>query len=176
MFTRVFLIVFFSLPLFICAEEPIRVHASEFEIDGHSEKVYVHGDVKVEKDDALITSKRADYTHSKQLISFKDDVSLVKGPIQVKSQTLEAYNLTDQIKAKGDVSFVYQDLEGQADRAIYSINKEILVLSGHSKARQGKDKISGEKIVIDVKHKRIVTQGRAKIKISGDESVEVEAK
>lgn len=145
---------------------PIRIHADIFEIDGQTEKVHAKGRVNVTKEDVQIQSQELTYTHANQHIAFNKQVVLEKGPIRLSSERLEGYQNADNIHAYGHVSFVYNDITGESDQAAYSINKELLVLSGHSQAKQGLDKVTGDKIVIDVRRQKLVTQGRAKIKIS----------
>jgi lipopolysaccharide export system protein LptA len=128
---------------------PIQIEADRMETFQEESVVVFSGHVKANQNDLII----------------KADAMTVRytgAAVQPNSATdVPAVGLTrqiDKITAKGNVEIVQGDWVATGDTMDFNAEKRIVILFGNAKARQGKNMVSGEKIILYLDEGRSVVE------------------
>jgi len=161
-----FLMIVFSIPL--KAAQTVHIESDVFEFDGVKNKILATGHVVVTQRDIVLKSPRALYDKAKQVIQLLDNVELTHVELHLTCDEATAFGDEDKVEAVGHVHYTYRDIVGDADRAVYDMNKQTIVLTGSPTTRQGEDQLVADTVIVDLKRKKVITQGKAKVKLSVD--------
>ena len=88
------------------------MEANYFEIDSPAETITAKGNSKIFWQEAIITCREVKY-----------------------------FENSNKLDLSGEVKITYQDIRGQGDSAIYNINKDEIVLTGKTRAKQKENRL-----------------------------------
>lgn len=159
-----FLVLSFSIAL--SAAQIVDIESDKFEFDGVTNKILATGGVTVKQGDIVLKSPRALYEKAKQIIHLLDHVEITHNELRMTCDKAVAFGLEDRVDATGHVHYTYKDIVGDADRAEYDMNEQVIVLTGSPITRQGEDQLVAETVIVDLKSKKVITKGKAKVKLS----------
>ena len=134
-------------------------------------------DTPVSSDMVEIEADRLDVNSPEGKAVFQGDVRATKGDIIVNSQALtllydnKSQKVTSLI-ADGEVFVLWQDKEATCNQAVYSLDKEMMELVGDVIIIKGAERLSGQKVIVDMASDTQVVQGRGgrvKIRINTQE-------
>ncbi len=161
----VMVIVMVNIPIFGIANN-VLIESDLFSIDALNELVEVSGNINIRKEGISITGNKARYTKSKDVIHITQDVMLTKEGLSIRCNELLAKWGEKMIVLSGTIQFEYKDFQGQSGQAYIDLDKNLISLTGSPEIRQFKDRIVGENIQFYMDDLRIVTTGKAKIRLS----------
>ena len=164
------IIIFSILCLFsiIHAEEKLHIKADVFEIDGKTNQVVASGNVVVTLRDVNIYGKYCTYNQKAQLVHMTKTVRVVKDEMVLTCNEVIADGQKEIISAEGGIRFNYKTIKGQSEYALYELGKRHVSLTGTPRAWQGEDELLGEVIEIDLEKVKIITKGKAKVRLTID--------
>ena len=124
-----------------------------------------------------IEADRLDVNTQKGLAVFQGKVTASKGDILVKGEmlTLSYDSATQKVTsliAENDVNVFWQDKEALCDKAVYQLDKNTMELIGDVVITKGQEKLSGQKVVVDMTSDTQVVEGgsgRVKIRVNTQE-------
>ncbi len=152
----------------IFGADSVHIDSDQFELDGVTNKVLATGHVVVTQRDIVLKSPRALYDKAKQTIELLDGIELIHNELRLTCDSATAFGQQDKVEAIGHVHYTYRDIIGDADKAVYDMTKQTIVLTGSPVTRQGEDQLVAETVIVDLKRKKVTTQGKAKVKLSVD--------
>lgn len=127
-----------------------------------------------------VEADRLDVNKAKGEAVFKGNVKAVQGNTIIKGAVLTLFidNATkkvDKMIVEKNVYIKWEDKESTCDHAVYTIPEKKLELTGNAIITRGDEKVSGQKILIDmIKDHQVVESGksgRVKMRVnSGSES------
>jgi len=127
-----------------------------------------------------VEADRLDVNKAKGEAVFRGNVKAVQGNTIIKGATLTLYidNASKKIKTmivEKNVYIKWEDKESTCDKAVYILDEKKLTLTGNAVVTRGQEKVSGEKILVDmIKDHQVVESGksgRVKMRVnSGSES------
>ncbi|OGB90768.1 hypothetical protein A2625_06975 [candidate division WOR-1 bacterium RIFCSPHIGHO2_01_FULL_53_15] len=88
---------------------------------------------------------------------------------RVSSRLAGYYQREKKIKLRGDVRLAYNDISAWGAAADYLPEKQYVVLSGAAGAEQGESKLSGDKVMVSLKDRKISLVGKSKVVIPAGE-------
>jgi lipopolysaccharide export system protein LptA len=138
-------------------EYPLHISAAQMEADQDQRLIVFKGQVKADYGDSIL------YT-DKLLIFYKPkekgqaaSAPAAKG--QEASQTSPLGGLggdkIDRIEAWGNVRYVQDDRVATGEKAIYTRDKDEIVLLGHPQVWRGQDHLKGSKITLNLATKKV---------------------
>ncbi len=148
--------------------DDIILNADSLIYDGIKNQITAEGNVTAETKDIKIVSKKAIYFTKQKKVKLLQDIKLIKDNAIITCDHLDADFNKKIIIATGDLNFKLDDIEASSDKAVYDLKQEKLSLIGNAKAWQGVDRLTGDTIIILIKKKKIITSGRTKIILSPD--------
>ncbi len=163
--TSIVLIVMVNTQVF-GIENNVFIESDRFSIDALNELVEVSGNVNIRKEGIHITGNKASYTKSKDVIHISQNVVLTKGELSVKCNELLAQWGKKILVLTGAIQFKYKSFQGKSGQAYIDLKKDLISLTESPEVRQYEDKVVGEKIQFFIGDLRIVTTGKAKIRLS----------
>jgi len=170
-FLLAFSIFFLSATSFLCAgpqRESLEIHADTFELDSKRNVLITSGNVDAVQGDIRLKGPYGLYDQAKQRIDFTRGVEVFRGDLRLTADQAIADGGSQSIQLKGNVHFYYQDIDGQAENGAYDIEGKTLAFWGKPIVRQGKDQLTGDKILFDSKTGKVTTSGKARILLSVD--------
>ena len=167
-------IVFISLILLFLAshksfslKNDIHITANSFEYDTIFDKILAKQKVKITDNDIIIQGEEAIYDRKKTIFELNGNIKIVKDDLYIYCNKLKASKTTETISAQEKVKIKFKNIKGKANKATYFYNfKNMIILEGKPIAWRNNDKITGEKIIIDLNKNKIRTEGNAKFIIS----------
>lgn len=162
-------IIMVSSVLFADPTANVQINADIFELDGQTNQILASGNVVVHQADVVMVGGKAWYTKAKNTVKMIGGITLTKGKVELICDTVVANGLTNTIDAEGNISFHYDTIKGTSARSRFDIDQQKIFLSGNPVVWQNNDKISGDKVVIDLSTKKVQTMGQAKILLSLNE-------
>ncbi len=134
-------------------------------------------DTPVSSDMIDIEADRLDVNTPEGKAVFQGNVRATKGDIIVESRMLTLlYNNTTQkvtsLIADGDVFVLWQDKEAKCSQAVYSLDREMMELTGDVIITKGVERLSGQKVIVDMISDTQVVEGsggRVKIRVNTQE-------
>ncbi len=124
----------------------------------------------VKQEPITITSDRMAMDQKKNSIQYKGNVVAVRGDVTLKSDTLTAtYNplakRIDKVIAQGNLVVTQGDRVATGNRAVFSIVKNTVTLTGKPSVSQGNSQVSGTRIILYLNEDRgIVEGGKERVK------------
>ncbi|MBN2299335.1 MAG: hypothetical protein JXM72_12115, partial [Deltaproteobacteria bacterium] len=111
-----------------------------------------------------IEADRLDVNTPEGKAVFQGNVKAKKGDIIVNSQVLTLLydNKTQKVTsliADGEVFVLWQDKEATCNQAVYSLDKEMMELAGDVIITKGAEKLSGQKVIVDMASDTQVVEG-----------------
>lgn len=164
--TPIILFLFLVSPLFGASN--VDIEADEFDYDGAKGIVHAKGNVIVTQEDVTIKSGRGLYEKAKQTITLFDGVVMEKDGIYLTCETAVANSLKNTLEAIGTVNYTFKDIKGTAGKAFYDMKKNEVELSENPVAYQGRELVKGERVIIDLTKNKVITRGKARVKLSVD--------
>jgi lipopolysaccharide transport protein LptA len=164
--TPIILLLFLLSPLFGASN--VDIEADEFEYDGMKDIVTARGNVVVTQRDVVIKSDKGVYEKAIQQITLLDGVTMEKDGIYLTCQKAIANSLKNTVEALGTVNYTFNDIKGTAGKAFYDMNKNEIELTENPVAYQGRDLVKGERVIIDLDKNKVITRGKARVKLSVD--------
>ncbi|HHO76902.1 MAG TPA: hypothetical protein ENN05_10810 [Deltaproteobacteria bacterium] len=134
-------------------------------------------DTPVKSDMVEIEADRLDIDTSQGKAVFQGSVKAAKGDIIVNSQMLTLFydNKTQKVTsliAEREVFVLWQDKEATCSQAVYSLDREIMELTGDVIITKGEETLSGQKVIVDMASETQVVEGsggRVKIRVNTQE-------
>ncbi len=123
-------------------------------------------------DDVLeITADRLDVFAQKGEAVFMGNVEAVRSGMTMNSRVLRLF-FSDETKqvyrfeAEDNVHITWEDKEASCDKADYLLEKELMTLTGNVLITRGKEKIAGDRVVVDnAKDRQTVEGGDGRVKL-----------
>jgi len=116
-----------------------------------------------------ITSKKMMVNNADKIMTFDDDVKVIKGDMTMTSNRVKIYFKTSSstlnrqeisvIEAEGNVHVVRGNREAKADKAVYNQDDETVVLTGSPEGWDNQYRITGTKMTIYLKQDRSFIEG-----------------
>jgi lipopolysaccharide export system protein LptA len=116
-----------------------------------------------------ITSKKMMVNNADKIMTFDDDVKVIKGDVTMTSNRVKIYFKTSSstlnrqeisvIEAEGNVHVVRGNREAKADKAVYNQDDETVVLTGSPEGWDNQYRITGTKMTIYLKQDRSFIEG-----------------
>ena len=115
----------------------------------------------------IITSDRMELDRKKNTISYKGNVVTVRGDATMRSETLTATYDSGMVHlkkviAEGKVQVTQGGRVATGVKAIYNSQDNTISLVGNPSVRQGKNQISGSRIILFISEDRVVVEGGAR--------------
>ena len=112
-----------------------------------------------------IESDRLDVDTQKGVAVFTGDAKAVQRDIVVQCEMLtlkfdDASKKVNTLIAEKDVNIRWQDKEATCDRAVYRLDEESLDLAGNVLVTRGEERLSGQRVTVDMKTNRQSVEGR----------------
>lgn len=119
------------------------------------------------KEAIIITSDRMELDRKKNTISYKGNVVAVRGDVTMKSETLTAIYDSGmvhlkEVVAEGKVQVTQGDRVATGVKAVFNSEDYTISLLGNPLVRQGKNQISGSRIILFINEDRVVVEGGAR--------------
>ncbi|HNY65063.1 MAG TPA: lipopolysaccharide transport periplasmic protein LptA [Deltaproteobacteria bacterium] len=123
-----------------------------------------------------VEADRLEVNKEKGEAVFRGNVKATQGDVVIRGSTLtlfidKATNKVDRLIAEKNVFIRWEDKDSTSDRAVYTISKRHLELTGNAVITRGPERVAGEKIVIDMLSNRQTVEGgkdsRVKIRVKG---------
>ncbi|HPW68084.1 MAG: LptA/OstA family protein [Desulfomonilia bacterium] len=162
---RTFLPIFFitSLAMGALTFAPARAEGLKGG-EGVSDMITIesdHLDVNTEKGDAVFTG----------------NVKATQGDITVQGARLilqfdETTKTVNTLVAENDVFILWQDRQATCDKAVYRLDRETLDLSGDVLITRGEERLSGQRVKVDMKTNSQTVEGqggRVQIRVKNDQ-------
>ncbi|MBU0672208.1 MAG: LptA/OstA family protein [Candidatus Margulisbacteria bacterium] len=119
---------------------PITLEAEEFEVISSQDIILARGNPKIFWEDAQISAKDLTYDQGKNVLQLKQAVKID-----------------------------FQDIKAWGNTATYLTETGKIILEGRAKAYQGDNKLTGEKVSVSLKEKKISVLGKGKVVITEEE-------
>lgn len=146
-------------------ENPVTITASQFYVDPSHSFVLATHNVQVKYQDIKMASEMLKYDVEKGTIFVNNNVNVYHSTMNLSCSEGLA-KLPVFISANGNVVFNYPPYQSLSHRAYYNIQDATISLIGDSIFQDGEDYIKGDTIVFDLDSKKVISQGRSKIKLS----------
>jgi lipopolysaccharide export system protein LptA len=121
-----------------------------------------------------ITSQQLEADHKNSVIIFSGNVVAKQGKMTIYADVARVYyekkeegNEIREIVATGNVKIQEVDRLATAQKAVFTNSEQKIVLTGHPKVWQGKDMVSGEKIIV------LLEEDKSFVESGPDQRVEV---
>ncbi len=114
-----------------------------------------------------VEADRLDVNKAKGEAVFQGNVKAVQGNTIIKGATLTLFidNTTKKVNkmiVEKNVYIKWEDKESTCDRAVYTLPDKNLELTGNAIITRGQEKVSGQKILIDmIKDHQVVESGKS---------------
>lgn len=126
----------------------------------------------------------AEADEGRRVTTYKGSVIITQGSLRISGDTATVhYNRERDLTALvvvGEPAHFQQRVEGQPDyqqataqRMEYHADKNIIILLGNARSWQGREQISGDRIVFDTVHNRVQADARTTSKASGHPRVRI---
>lgn len=116
-----------------------------------------------------VTSKRMMVNNQEKIMTFEDDVKVIKGDLTMTSNRVKIYFRNSSstlnreeisvIEAEGNVHMIRGNREAKADKAVYNQAEETVVLTGSPEGWDNQYRVSGTKMTIFLKQDRSLVEG-----------------
>lgn len=150
----------------VAAQSDIEIQAERFEVDALKQELNAIGHVKVDRGNIDLYGSKATYNKSTKRLHIDGPISMKSTQFNLTCESLSADGVNNTITAYGNVKFNFDKISGNSDQAVYDVNADSITLTGHPKAWQGTDFISGEKIMVLIAQNKLVTLGNTKLVFS----------
>ncbi len=136
---------------------------------------YVAGSEKVDlrSQPLHITSDRVIVDEKKATITFQGHVYVRQADVSISCDKLTIYGnknskpdpgksvlqQIDRIEVEGNVRVVQGNRVASSKKAVYDLNKQKIFLTGNPVVAQGKDRLTGQLITIDLKARKSIVEG-----------------
>jgi LPS export ABC transporter protein LptC/lipopolysaccharide transport protein LptA len=125
-------------------------------------------------EDYYLKADKMNYSNEKSLFNFTGDIyfkNISEGAV-IKADKLklnvDENGIIKNIIAEGNVSISKGSVNGECKKAFYNINSEEIKMEGSSNvSKDGKNKIQGEQLVLDVRNETIVAYGDKYKRVEG---------
>jgi lipopolysaccharide export system protein LptA len=124
-----------------------------------------------------IESDRMDVDTQKGVAVFKGNAKATQKDIVVRGAVLtlkfdDATKKVNTLIAEKDVYIHWQDKEATCEKAVYRLDDESLDLTGNVLVTRGEERLSGQRVAVDMKTNRQSVEGqggRVKIRVNNDQ-------
>ncbi len=113
-----------------------------------------------------VEADRMDVNKAKGTTVFSGNVKATQGDVLIKGAVLTLYsdggtNKIDKMVVEKNVYIRWQDRESTCDKAVYAPEKKYMELTGNVIITRGQDRVSGQKVTIDmIKDIHVVEGGK----------------
>jgi lipopolysaccharide export system protein LptA len=141
--------------------EPIQIDADTLELDYKGSTVTYEGNVKVTQGEVTLTSDRLVITYD------AEDLGSATDRKSATPRRDEAAERIRQIVAEGRVRIQQEGRVAEGRRAVFDQAAQTLVLSDHAVLHEGKNQVSGDRIVVYLNEQRsVVESGSTSARVS----------
>ena len=119
---------------------PITLEADLFEVISSEDIIYARGEPKIFWEDAEVLANNLKYIQNHKILELS-----------------------------GEVKISYKDIQAWGNSARYLTDSNKVILEGEAHALQGENKLSGEKVSVSLKDKKIAILGKGKVVITEKE-------
>jgi lipopolysaccharide export system protein LptA len=125
-----------------------------------------------------IEADRLDVSTRNGAAVFRGNVKATRGDIVVRGNSLalsydQKTRKVTTLTADGNVSILWQGKEATCSRVVYSLNREVMVLTGNVIIVRGQERLSGQKVTLDLKNDSQTVEGgggRVNVRVNAEES------
>lgn len=150
------------------SSSPLDIEADVFELDSKRNILVTSGNVQAVQGDIVLRGPYGLYNQGAQRIEFTRGVEVVRDKLRLTADQAVADAKAKRISLSGRVRLYYQGIEGESEKGAYEVSSKTVVFWGNPVVRQGQDQLTGEKIVFDSVTGRVITSGKARVKLSAD--------
>ena len=158
--------LFFPFSLIYAGQEslmPVIVEADTFELDSKTDLIVASGNVMVVRGPLRLAAKRVQYDRDKLFLEVSGDVVLTNEDMKMNCQYVLMDRFKQELVASGEVLFSFNQIEGRVSRVVYDLQSNLVTLLDSPKVFRGKNRLSGQKIYINLVTGKVTTMGNAKI-------------
>jgi lipopolysaccharide export system protein LptA len=124
-----------------------------------------------------IEADRLDVHTTKGTATFRGNVRAVRTDVTVRADSITlTYDQNTRkvalLIAEGNVSIQWKDREATCSRVEYRLAAEVMVLTGNVLITRGKERLSGQKVTLDLKNDTQVVEGgagRVRVRVDASE-------
>lgn len=154
------------------AQPPVKIQADRAEYSSTENKVVFTGKVKATQGDATLTAERMEVVIAPEPAPGEDRPQ----PVEGRTQTAEAQSRIQSIVATQNVTFRQVDAEtkkeryGVGERGEYDAVKKVMTLTGNPRVWEGKNVMTGEKMLFFLESHRVQVEGRVNLTVYPEDS------
>lgn len=116
---------------------PLTLEAESFSVTGAQDIFTANGNPRISWQDARVTAKAVQYYQQKKKLKLKDEVRIA-----------------------------YRDINAWGDTADYFTDEQNIILFGNSRAEQGTNKLTSDRVMVSLKDQKISLVGKSKLVIN----------
>lgn len=122
-----------------------------------------------------VEADRMDVDKAKGTTVFRGNVKATQGDVLIKGAVLTLFtnkdtNKIDKMDVEKNVYIKWQDRESTCDKAVYILEKKYMELTGNVVITRGQDRVSGQRVTIDMMKEIHVVEGgqngRVKLRVN----------
>lgn len=154
------------------AQPPVKIQADRAEYSSTESKVVFTGKVKATQGDATLTAERMEVVIAPERAPGEDRPQ----PVEDRTQAAEAQSRIRSIVATQNVTFHQVDAEtkkeryGVGERGEYDAVKKVMTLTGNPRVWEGKNVMTGEKMLFFLDSHRVQVEGRVNLTVYPEDS------
>jgi lipopolysaccharide export system protein LptA len=150
----------------LSSDEPIHINADLAQHDRNKNLSEFVGNVKVTQGESFLKTDRLQIFHKATAEPDKEVTDAGKKDVDSEKEIVDPAEGVEKIMAIGHVYVKFDNKVAVAERAIYTTETGVLVLSGKgTKVTTGKNSIAGKKITVYRNEDRITVEGGSKNRV-----------
>ena len=147
--------------------EVVSVKGERFVFDFNKNRLDGINEVEANYQDIMISSDYLEYAIDTSLLTLYSNVHVTKSEFDLMSNRVEAM-FPYRVSAFEDVQINFESYVSMSNKAFYNLDENVIVLAGNAELKGEKDMFKGETIKFNFNDKKVITDGRSKVKISTD--------
>lgn len=159
-------VIMLNLFIPVHAQDKVYIEANTFTISGKDKRVHAQGAIEFLQKDIKVVGDNAEYAQDKKEITIWNNVKMTYKKMLINCNKLMIDSANQIVYAEGNIQYVYEDIKGRSDRAVFYSREEKVDLIGNTEVTQGDDFVKGTEILVYMANKKIMTVGRTKIRLS----------
>lgn len=165
-FLCLFFLNFGGLPL--VADESVMLTGRQFEFDGRANLMKATGAVRYTHDGFVMTGDTSVYHAAENMVELSGNVTLEKEGLSLQCPLLRVHLDSDMIYALDGARILYLDYQGVSDRIHFNIRNKHAIMKGQAYLLRGNDKLSSDRIILDLEKQTVKTEGNTQITVNPD--------
>lgn len=153
-------------------EGGVRVHKGNIEIEADKlvsdvglRVVELQGSPRGWIGKTEIRASQIDLHRVSHTLDAKGPISILRDRAKLIADSLHFDEVAQGGRVKGNVRFELDNISAHSEEAEYNLPKQVITFTGQPNAVQGENRISGDKIIISIKDRRVSVAGKGKATI-----------